>query len=121
MAYGICFIVLAGLLYSLSIWSEHFTGRLKKWMLIAFTAALLCDFSGTSIMGWQHRGVVISFHSIAGFSALIIMAIHFWLAINAFRQQNSNFHRWSPKAWLLWMIAFISGTPLPKMIWTVIH
>ncbi|KKU04870.1 MAG: hypothetical protein UX07_C0025G0011 [Parcubacteria group bacterium GW2011_GWA2_45_30] len=109
------FFVIALLLYSLSIWSHKMTGKMHFWMLCIFGAGLAADILGTTLLcvintaRWQFTT-----HTISGFAALIIMALHFVWALRAVKiggKFESYFNRYSVSAWFLWLFAFVSGIP----------
>lgn len=109
------FFVAALILYSFSIWSHKVLGKLRSWMMLVFGVGLAADILGTVLIcvinaeRWQF-----TVHTISGIAALLIMALHFiWavLAIKAGWKFESYFNRFSVSAWLLWLVAFISGIP----------
>ena len=114
MTLAVIFVTSALLLYTLSIWSERLTKQLKRWMVAIFGIGLICDFTGTTIMALQPNAGNLNAHSFFGYSALIIMLVHFIWAYNALKstsKSTTRFHRFSIYAWIIWMTAFISGLP----------
>ena len=114
MAISICFITMALLLYSLSIWSEKIKHQLKHWMIVTFIFAFICDLIGTSIMGLQTNGAKLHTHGAFGYIALVIMGFHLAWAIKAFKTDGTSaklFHRFSVYAWFIWLIALFTGIP----------
>jgi len=112
MPIGVKFIAAALVFYTIAIWSERFKKELKLWMLLVFITAFLCDLGGTSIMFFTSRSL--NLHSISGYTALSIMSAHLWFAIEATRGKTwyaKVFSRYSLYAWLLWLLAFVSGIP----------
>lgn len=107
--------VLALILYTTAIMSHKFKGALKPWMIHVFGVGLLADISGTIFLcffashGWQW-----TLHSISGLAALIIMGLHYLWALLAFKKKDyeEKFNDYSLYAWVLWLIAFISGIPM---------
>lgn len=108
--------VAALILYTLVIWVHRIQHRLYGWMIWLFGAGLLADISGTiflcaiSAVSWKF-----TLHTVSGFVSLIIMALHFswaFLAHAAHGKFEAYFNRFSVYAWLLWLVAFISGIPL---------
>jgi len=103
--------------YTLAIWSEQICGHLKKWMLGVFIGAFTFDLLGTTQMYLLATSPTITFHSFAGYLALLIMCLHLFWAIFAFWQGKENrryihyFHQGSKYAWFVWLIAFFSGVP----------
>lgn len=107
--------VVALVLYSTAIWSHKFTGALKAWMVAVFGAGLAADVAGTvflCVVAAQRW--VWNLHTVAGLAALVIMGLHFGWAVLASRAPGPwarYFDRWSVRAWLLWLVAFVSGIP----------
>lgn len=102
--------------YTTAIWSHRFSGTMKTWMLACFSTGLLADISGTIFLC-----VIVSdtwhwtLHSISGLIALLIMSLHFIWALAAMTRGGTaeeKFNRWSLWAWLIWLIAFVSGIPM---------
>jgi uncharacterized repeat protein (TIGR03987 family) len=50
MTVPVIVINLALVFYSIGVWSERFSGRLKAWHLIFFWLGLVCDTWGTGMM-----------------------------------------------------------------------
>lgn len=109
---SISFILLALVLYSVSIWSEQIRKEMKVWMVKVFATAFACDLIGTSIMFC--RTTEINTHSIWGCAALLGMGLHLIWALLAFKYHGRTaryFHRCSLVAWVIWLAAFYSGIP----------
>jgi uncharacterized repeat protein (TIGR03987 family) len=104
-------------LYTLAIWSEQICGNLRKWMLLVFVSGFTFDLLGTTQMYFLATEKVVTFHSLAGYLALLIMCLHLFWALFAFNKGKENiryinyFHQGSKYAWLVWLIAFFSGIP----------
>lgn len=105
--------IVALLLYSLSIWSHKITGKLSSWIMCVFGAGLATDILGTVLLcvmsanGWKF-----TIHTISGLFSLLIMVVHFTWALCAIKiggDFESYFNRFSVSAWILWLIAFVSG------------
>ncbi len=113
MIVAVVAIVLALILYTVSIWSERAIGDLRLWMVLTFLIGFLCDLIGTFIMSMK---TTISFnvHSLFGFLAVIIMAFHLLLAVMALKKiwkAEVLFKKFSVYAWSIWVLAFITGMP----------
>ena len=113
--FGIIFILLALISYTVAVWTERITKKIKFWIVLTFGFGLLCDFVGTSIMFYisEHR-FSFSFHSVCGYLALVIMLLHLiWavLSIKKIGKCEQYFTRFSIFAWIIWLVAFISGIP----------
>lgn len=106
-------IIAAGLLYTIVVWWVRSDGELCPWFVGIFTLAFALDIIGTSLMARLQLNLDINLHSLLGLTALVIMGLHAlwaWLSLRAQSQRAVNlFHRWSPWAWGLWMVALISG------------
>ncbi|MFH1112145.1 MAG: HsmA family protein [Patescibacteria group bacterium] len=114
MFFAIVFIIFALILYTISIWSERIKRGLKSWMLALFVAGFVSDLIGTSIMSFMAAGVKFNTHSICGYLALLIMGLHLIWAIRAYWWHGKAeilFNKYSTRAWLVWLVAFISGIP----------
>ena len=104
-------IVLACVFYTGAVFLERHIGHLQRWMLGFFLAGFLADLAGTSMMAQRATGEL-TLHGSLGFLALMIMFIHLvWAfkSIQGGRRAQEFFHAYSVKAWLIWMIAFVSG------------
>jgi len=108
--------IVALVLYTIAIMSHKRIGHLKLWMLLVFGVGLLADISGTIFLCVLHSSEwEWNLHSISGFAALVIMALHFVWALLAVTRKDSfeeKFNKYSVYAWLLWLVAFISGIPM---------
>ena len=111
---GIIFISSALICYTIAVFTERKRKKLQLWMILLFASGFACDFIGTGTMFLvAEEKFSFSFHSLAGYSALIIMFIHLLWAISAFRKpiRAKLFNKYSIYAWCIWLVAFISGTP----------
>ena len=106
-------IMLAALLYTVSIWSDKLSKTgLRLWMVVIFGTAFACDLIGTALMGQTAEAIKLNIHSISGYLALLIMSLHFFWAIMATLKQGkwkTKFHQCSIFAWLFWLMPFGSG------------
>lgn len=114
LLYAIIFISLALVFYTVGVWSEKIQGVLKNWHVIIFWLGLICDTSGTTIMGKiANGGFLYSFHGITGLLAILLMLFHvIWATIVLVRKDKEmmkNFHRFSILVWFIWLIPYISG------------
>ena len=114
------FISLAFILYTFSIFYERKIGHLEIWLVVVFTLGFLCDLVGTSLMFClaqvKFRLVL---HSIAGYTALLIMFCHLvWamLAIRKIKNFQYLFTRFSIYALGIWLLAFVSGIPKVSLL-----
>lgn len=114
MFFSISMIILALALYTLAIWSEKFCNDLLPWMIKVFAVGFFCDLLGTSVMFLHNNQHHINPHTICGYAALLIMGLHLIWALVAFKKQGRAqqlFSRFSIYAWVIWLLAFITGIP----------
>ncbi len=113
----VIFITSALVFYTISIWSEKFTKIIRPWMVVLMAVGFTCDMIGTGMMFFRSNVHHLNIHTICGYAALLIMLIHLlWaiLAVENYGKAQEWFNRFSVYAWCLWMIAFISGIPMPS-------
>ena len=110
------YILVALALYSVGVWSERFSGRLKAWHLIFFWTGLVADAIGTGIMIAMRENIVINLHSIVGYAGITLMLIHtVWATVVVVRKDEKliyTFHRFSVAVWWLWLLSLLSGVAL---------
>jgi len=103
------------ILYTTVILSHKFRKSLSGWMVWVFGLALTADTAGTIFVCIvAAKRWIWNLHTISGLASLVIMAVHFvWalLAINKKWKFEVYFNRFSIWAWLLWLVAFVSGIP----------
>lgn len=104
---AIILMVLAYILYTLSIFTEKMKKKLNVWIVIVFGTAFTCDLSGTTIMeliAISSGKNEMNFHSACGYSALFIMTVHFILSIVALKKHGraeALFSKCSIYAWII--------------------
>jgi len=105
-------ITLALLFYSIGVWSERFSGRLKVEHLVFFWLGLLCDTWGTGLMFEMAGGLTYDVHGLTGLLAIILMLIHaVWATVVLLKKDEQlivNFHKLSVVVWLIWLIPYFS-------------
>ncbi len=110
---AIIFMVLALTCYSVGVWAEKLSGRLKFWHLLFFWAGLIFDTSGTTLMSIMSKGFEINIHGITGVIAIVLMIFHAVWATIVLTQKNEEllqkFHVFSLFVWMVWLIPFLSG------------
>ena len=98
--------------YSIGVWGERISGRLKWWHLVFFVLGLICDTVGTGMMFEMVGGMTFDVHGITGVIAIILMLIHaVWALIVLLRKDEKaikNFHKFSLFVWLIWLIPYFS-------------
>lgn len=114
LPFAVAFITLALVFYTSGVFGEKLSGSLKKWHLAIFWLGFVCDTTGTALMGRLVGDVLtVSFHSVTGFAAIALMAIHaIWATVVLLRgseKSKQNFHKFSIFVWLCWLIPYVSG------------
>ena len=111
------FIVLALVCYSIGVWSERISGRLKPWHLLFFWLGLAFDATGTGMMMEMAGGLTADIHGVTGVAAIVLMIIHaVWATVVVARHNERmilSFHKFSIVVWVIWLIPFLSGVFLP--------
>lgn len=110
-------ITLALVFYTIGVWSEHQSKKLKKIHLIFFWLGLCMDTTGTSLMGRIAKQSIfsgkLSLHGITGALAIILMIIHaIWATIVLVKNNEDsakNFHRLSIAVWAIWLVPYVLG------------
>lgn len=108
-------MTLAFVFYTTGVWAERIQRDLRWWHLVLFWVGLACDGTATSMMSALVRagedpGIV---HSITGFSAFWLMAIHAawatWTLLRGGKEARARFHRFSLVVWLVWLVPYFGG------------
>ena len=111
---AISFIFAACILYTVGVWSEKISKRLKSWHVVVFWLGLTCDTIGTGAMG-KLVGSLIQFnlHGLTVLTAIILMLFHaVWATIVLTRKDERmilRFHKFSIVVWIIWLIPMLSG------------
>ncbi len=113
MANSATIVITAALVfYSIGVWSERFSGRLKPWHLVFFWLGFVCDTWGTGMMLEMAGGLTSDVHGITGVIAIVLMFIHaVWATVVLIRTDErwiTNFHRFSVVVWLIWLVPYFS-------------
>ena len=111
---AIVFITLALVFYTTAVFWEKRTGLLRGRHLLLFWLGLICDTTGTSLMGrLAGQAFRLNFHGITGGLAILLMLGHAaWATVvHAGRDQGPKraFHRYSVFVWALWLVPYVSG------------
>jgi uncharacterized repeat protein (TIGR03987 family) len=105
-------ITLALVFYSIGVWSERFSGRLKRWHLVFFVLGLTCDAWGTGMMFEMVGGMTFELHGITGLVAILLMLIHaIWalvVLIKIDEKAIKSFRKFSVAVWAIWLIPYFS-------------
>ena len=105
-------INLALLFYSIGVWSERISGKLKVWHLVFFWLGIICDTLGTGMMFEMVGGMTFDIHGITGLIAILLMLIHaVWATVVLVRKDEkmiNSFHKFSVVVWFIWLIPYFS-------------
>ena len=105
-------INLALLFYTIGVWSERISGRLKAWHLVFFWLGIICDTWGTGMMFDMAGGLTFDIHGLTGLLAILLMLVHaVWATVVLIRKNErliGSFHRFSVLVWLIWLIPYLS-------------
>jgi len=112
---------LALILYSTAIWSGRKSRQLKLWQIVVFFLGVSSDAWGVWITVKFIGAIVLTPHAIFGFSALILMSLHFLWVFSIFisnKEQTRHTHRFGLFVWSVWMLSYLSGflTGLQKVL-----
>jgi uncharacterized repeat protein (TIGR03987 family) len=98
--------------YSIGVWGERISGRLRWWHLVFFVLGLICDTWGTGMMFDMVGGMAWDIHGITGLIAIVLMFIHAaWALVVLLKGSEKalkNFHKFSVVVWLIWLIPYFS-------------
>jgi uncharacterized repeat protein (TIGR03987 family) len=113
MVASVILITLALIFYSIGVWSERLSGRLKPWHLAFFWAGFVCDTTGTGIMMEMSNANIFTVHGLTGLAAIVLMLIHaVWASVVLARKDEKmivNFHKFSIVVWVIWLIPYLNG------------
>ncbi len=106
-------ISLALVFYTLGVWGEKFSGRLRGRHLAMFWIGLVFDTTGTTLMGEIAGGLNFNLHGVTGVLAIILMLSHaLWATVVFLRkdeQKLRDFHKFSLFVWLVWLVPYFTG------------
>lgn len=112
-------MILALICYSIGVWGERISGRLKKSNLIFFWIGFVFDTTGTTIMSIMSEKFQFDIHGVTGLLAILLMLFHaIWATIVLVNNNDkliSKFHKFSLVVWIIWLIPFITGMLLNMM------
>jgi uncharacterized repeat protein (TIGR03987 family) len=113
MLFSVILITLALVFYSVGVWSERLSGRLKGWHLAFFWAGFACDTAGTGIMIEMSEAGFFNIHGLTGLVAILLMFVHaVWASAVLARKDEAailNFHKFSLAVWLIWLVPYLNG------------
>jgi uncharacterized repeat protein (TIGR03987 family) len=106
-------ITFALVFYTIGVWSERLSGRLKSWHLIFFWGGLVFDTIGTGMMMEMAGQLTADLHGLTGLLAIALMLVHaIWATVVLLRRDERailNFHKFSLLVWLIWLVPYFSG------------
>ena len=111
---AISFIFAACILYTLGVWSERISKRLKVWHAVVFWLGFICDTIGTGAMGKLAGSLIqFNFHGMTGLLAILLMLFHaIWATVVLIRKNETQilqFHKFSIVVWVIWLIPMVTG------------
>ena len=105
-------ITLALVFYSIGVWSERFSGKLKTWHLVFFWLGIICDTWGTGLMVETAGGLTFNVHGFTGLIAITLMLVHaVWATVVLVKKNERlihNFHKFSVAVWIIWLVPYLS-------------
>lgn len=106
-------ITFALVFYTIGVWSERLSGRLKSWHLMFFWGGLVFDTIGTGMMMEMAGQLTADLHGLTGLLAIALMLVHaIWATVVLLRKDERailNFHKFSLVVWLIWLVPYFSG------------
>jgi uncharacterized repeat protein (TIGR03987 family) len=111
-ALGMSIITLAFICYTIGVWSERFSSRLKVWHLVFFWLGIVFDTWGTGVMFELAGGMTYDIHGLTGLLAIVLMLVHaVWATAVLVKKDErliATFHRFSVTVWAIWLIPYLS-------------
>ena len=112
---------LALILYSTAIWSGRKSPQLRLWQIVVFFLGVSSDALGVWVTVDFIGAIVLTPHAIFGFTALVLMSLHFLWVFFIFvtsKEQTFHSHRFALFVWSVWMLSYLSGfvTGLEKVL-----
>ena len=112
MTTAVIVINLALVFYTIGVWSERLSGRLKPWHVAFFYLGLIFDTWGTGLMFEMASGLTFDLHGLSGLAAILLMLFHaLWATLVLWRRDERmivRFHRFSVLVWLIWLVPYLS-------------
>lgn len=111
---AILFIFAACIFYTVGVWAERISKRLKVWHAVVFWLGLICDTIGTGAMGKLAGSMIqFNFHGLTGLLAILLMLFHAAWATSVLIKKDEamilRFHKFSIVVWIIWLIPMLSG------------
>lgn len=106
------FITAALVFYTIGVWGERLSGRLKWWHFAFFVLGLSFDTIGTGMMFDFVDGMAFDVHGISGIIAIALMVVHAGWALVVLLKGNDaalqSFHKFSVAVWAIWLVPYFS-------------
>lgn len=106
-------ITLALIFYSIGIWSDLLSRRLKPWHAVMFWFGFIFDTTGTTLMATLAGKLSLDLHGITGILAILLMLVNaIWATVVLVRKQEKailSFHKFSIFVWLVWLVSLFTG------------
>jgi uncharacterized repeat protein (TIGR03987 family) len=113
---AVIFSTAALFFYTVGVWSERISKRLKYWHVRCFLFGVITDALGTWLMFENLGYIKFTAHTVSGFIAFFLMVFHYFWALIALKSGNeqrlANFHKFSISVWWIWMVSYLSGMVL---------
>lgn len=116
LIFAIITITLALVFYTIGVFGERKSKALKLSHVVVFWLGLICDTTGTLIMGSIAKNstqMVSPIHGITGFIAIVLMLFHAlwatWVIYKGDESKKESFHKLSIIVWLVWLVPYIIG------------
>jgi uncharacterized repeat protein (TIGR03987 family) len=113
---AVVFFTLALIFYSVGVWNERLSKRLKHWHVHLFLLGVITDAIGTWLMFENLGYIKFTPHTVSGFIAFFLMVFHYFWASLVLKRNNeeqlTSFHKFSVFVWAIWMVSYLSGMVL---------
>ncbi len=114
-------IFVACILYTVGVWGEKISKKLKWWHTILFWCGVVFDAIGTGAMGIMAGSLIqLNFHGLTGLIAILLMLFHAaWATAVMVRNVEGMklvFHRFSIAVWAIWLVPMVSGMVFGSMV-----
>lgn len=111
--FGVSCILIALVCYTVSVWNQVYTKKLKPKHLVLFWVGLVFDAIGTVIMFIIAGKLKLDIHGLTGILGFILMAINtIWATISILKtnsQSKFKLYIVSFTVWTIWLIPFFTG------------
>jgi uncharacterized repeat protein (TIGR03987 family) len=109
-------ILTAAIIYTIAVFAEFRSRKLKPWHLAMFWTGLVFDTIGTTLMSDIAGGFKLNIHGALGVLAIVLMLVHATWATTVLLIKKDdlvrNFHHFSLTVWALWMVSLVTGFAL---------